>query len=407
MDRFHSISPEDKELVLRLGFACFDSASGLLNHDLQENYEKKLQDADEKYKTQIQRMKDERDTIVQERVNTALEAVRNERSRAIDTMCDTIQKNREHETLTMRKNIEELMGQMKELVQEHKRTNEGSAKEMKHVIETLRGSASNSAVRGKIGESTTELVLDKIIPGSTWENTSDTGGKADFQAVVPGIGKILMDIKNHEKEHGGVPARDRKKLLRDLDGDNDAVGAILVATQANIHSASHCQVIFTDTRKPMVCCLLHGDWERLRDAIETLRACVTSAPKSAKTQENTGEEAIHSLREILKHLCEQEKQIMNTRQNVVRAITEANIALSRIDPDWDPNLREWLMVHLKKTDTILPKDVRVNLKNLRENPDIPKEAKGKSGRDKLRDELQSLGVAINADGSMPNIKIIH
>lgn len=412
MDRFQDISPEDQDLVLKLGFACYDRATGLLNNDLQERYETKLQELQETHKSEIIRMREDRDMIVQERVNTALNAVRNERTLAIDSMCDTIKRNREHETSVIRENMENIMKQMQSLIQEHKQTNEGSTKELMGVIDSLKGSSTNSAIRGKIGESTTETMLDSIIPGCTWENMSGTGGKADFHANVPGIGKVLMDIKNHEKDHGGVPLRDRKKLMRDLDADSLAVGAILVATQANIQSGSHCQVILTDDRKPVVCCLLRGDWERLRDAIETLRACVVFSGDRSFVKNQDGEEqetsteyrteVIRSLRSILSMLCEQESSILTSREHVIRSMTEVNIALSRIDPDYSPNLREWLMVHLQKTDKVVPKNERITLKKLKQVPGIPKEAKGKAGRDKLRDELQSLGVSINSDGSIPN-----
>lgn len=414
MERFHDITPEDQDLVLRLGFACYDRASGMLNHDQQDQYEQTIRELKETHKDEIMRMREDRDMIVQERVNTALNAVRNERTLAIDSMCDTIKRNREHETNEMRKNMELMMEQMRDLVKEQKQTNEGSTTELKNVIDSLKGSSTNSAIRGKIGESTTEAMLDSIIPGCTWENMSGTGGKADFHAIVPGIGKVLMDIKNHEKDHGGVPLRDRKKLMRDLDADPSAVGAILVATQANIQSGSHCQVIITDERKPVVCCLLHSDWERLRDAVETLRACVIfSGDRSTITGENSSDaenidtrtEAIRSLRSVLSMLCEQEQQIVKTREHVIRMMTEANIALSHIDPEYSPNLREWLMVHLRKTEKVVPKDDRITLKKLKEMPGIPKEAKGKTGRDKIRDELNAMGVNMNADGSLPNCSL--
>jgi hypothetical protein len=409
MDRFKDISPEDQDLVLRLGFTCYDRASGLLNNDLQDQYETKIEELQETHKHEILRMREDRDMIVQERLNTALNAVRNERTLAIDSMCDTIKRNREHETSEIRRNMGIIMEQMRSLVQEHKQTNEGSTKELMGVIDALKGSSTNSSIRGKIGESTTEVMLDSIIPGCTWENMSGTGGKADFHANVPGIGKVLLDIKNHEKDHGGVPLRDRKKLIRDLDADPDAVGAILVATQANIQSGSHCQVILTNERKPLVCCLLHGDWERLRDAIETLRACVTfSDSRSLTNNEDDVEyrtEAIRSLRSIMGTLCEQENSILKSRENVLRTMTEVNVALSRIDPDWSPKLRDWLMVYLRKTEKVIPKDERISLKKLKELPGIPKEAKGKAGRDKLRDELNAMGISMNADGSLPNCSL--
>lgn len=403
MDRFKDVSPEDQDLVLRLGFACYDRAGDLLNNDLQDRYTTEITHLKESQRNEITRMRAERDTIVQERVNTALNAVRNERTHAIDSMCDTIRKDREHETGELRKNMEIVMGQMRSLIQEHRNAHEGSTKEMMGVIDSLKGSASNSAIRGRIGESTTETMLDQILPGCTWENTSSTGGKADFHVTIPGIGKVLMDIKNHEKDHGGVPLRDRKKLIRDLDAEKDAVGAILIATQAKIHSGSHCQVVLSESRKPVVCCLLHGDWDRLRDGIETLRACLIYKQEQGQSTENKSEHAIDSLREILKLLCLQEESVLDTRKNVVRAMTEVNIALSQMDPEWNPSLREWLMVRLKHTDQVVAKNERMTLKSLREMPDIPKEAKGKSGRDKLRDEMISLGIVMNADGSMPYI----
>jgi hypothetical protein len=84
MERLNEISPEDRDLVLRLGFACFDRASGLLNHDLEARYEQELEELKEEHSERMERMREERDMIVQERVNTALNAVRNERTLAID-----------------------------------------------------------------------------------------------------------------------------------------------------------------------------------------------------------------------------------------------------------------------------------------------------------------------------------
>jgi hypothetical protein len=393
--RFENASPSDQNLVLRLGFSCFDTASNLINRDREQEFHNTIQSLKEKHQEELQ-----------ERVRVAVDAVSFERTRAVETFCDTIRQEREREASQFHRMTSQLYEQMNHLLDKHRDTTESGVTEIQNVIQALRGASSNSAIRGKIGETATEQELDKYLPsGSLWENTAGTGGKADFQATIPAIGKILIDIKNHEPNHGGVPARDRKKLLRDLDADTDAMGALLVATRANIQSAKHCQVIWSELGRPMVCCVLEGNWERLNDGIEVLRCICQIRPKQGGDREASGgegedaessgvarEEMVRVLKETMKALLDEEAVLEEARQKILRGLTEVAIALRKMDPTWKPNLREWLMVNVQKMPDghMMSNGQTTTVTKLQEREDIPKDGKGRNGKMNIQLKLETL-----------------
>lgn len=392
--RFENTSPSDQNLVLRLGFSCFDSASNLVNRDREHEFH-----------TTIQSLKEKHQEELQERVRIAVDAVSFERTRAVETFCDTIRQEREREASQFHHLTSQLYKEMNQLIDKHRDSTQSGVTEIQNVISALRGASSNSAIRGKIGETATEQELDKYLPsGSLWENTAGTGGKADFQAFIPAIGKVLIDIKNHEPKHGGVPARDRQKLLRDLDADPDAVGAFLVATRANIQSAKHCQVIWSELGRPMVCCVLEGHWERFNDGIEVLR-CITqirpnkgtgtgtdSEAEAGEDTSRTREEMIRVLKETMKALMEEETILEEARKKILRGLTEVSIALRTMDPTWKPNLREWLMVNVQKMPDghIMSNGQTTTIAKLQERDDIPKEGKGRNGKLNIQLKLETI-----------------
>jgi hypothetical protein len=430
MERFKILSPDAQDLVLRLGLTCYDGASNLQKHDIEKDYETRIQDLETRlrnnenghservqslqsefnnekrrlkidYDTRsreledqhniiLKKMRDEQETIVQDRIKTAISAVHNERT----LINETLQNERKSETEENQRSFHLLCDELQKTI-----------REAKEATDTLKGSSTNSAIRGKVGESTAEAMLDQIFPGCTWENTSGTGGKGDFHVIIPGIGKVILDIKNHEKDRGGVPLRDRKKLERDLDSDTSAIGAILVATQANIQSGNHCQVIYTEQEKPVVCCLMWGDWFRMREAAEVLRVISRFSKEQDHTEDDrsiTRTDFIINCKNAIESLNKTGITIKQSYYDHLKSVAELHVMLSMIDPHWQPTLREWLMVNLVPTKTTLIKSQRLTLSSLKNVPGIPKEAKGKTGSDKLRDELVSLGITINADKSIPN-----
>jgi len=409
-ERFNTYSSEEQDFILQLGMSCFDNSKLIANQEKEDQYQKKIKEIRESHRRDLEYLREHEAELVDEKVKSRETFLENHYKKQIDYL------TRHSETLCEKlKHV---------LVVGHEKSDR-TLESLNSVINTVRGISSNSSERGKFGESVAEIELDKYLPsGTIWENTSAEAGKSDYHLDIPNIGKVLMDIKNHEKDHGGVPAKDRKKFLRDIDSDSTAIGGILVAISANIQSATHCQVIFSDKQKPMVACVLEGDWKRIKDAVEVLRLYSYITSKSEKessvnvvcqSDSESGdrkgkEEGVSSMRtfemckEIMAGLIRQEANLYKQRDEIIRQMTAVNLMMSELHCGWKPSIREWLMLKLRPLEEgeILSKDERVNIKELREMKDAPKELGGKNGRDYIRDALHQNGISINTDGTITN-----
>lgn len=411
--RFQSYSSEEQDFILQLGMACFDNSKLISSQEKEEQYQRKLKELRESHKRELEYLREHERDIIEDKVKSRETFLENHYKKQI-----------EHLTKSMESMTEKLKDV---LVVGHEKA-EKSVESLNVVINTVRGISSNSSERGKVGESIAEIELDNYLPpGSVWDNTSAEAGKSDIQATIPGIGKIMIDVKNHEKDHGGVPVKDRKKLLRDIDGDPTVIGGILVAVSAKIQSATHCQVIFSDKQKPMVACVLEGDWVRLKDAIEVMRLYSTmrrlmesmvGADRTAEVEDTDDdrhkavenvprERMIEMCKAIMKGLVEQEEILNKQRQELVRQMTVVNLMLSELNPLWNPSIREWLMLKLQPVaeGEVIPKGERVKIGELREIEGAPKELGGKFGRDYIRDALHQNGINMNTDGTITNARL--
>lgn len=413
--RFHSYSSEEQDFILQLGMTCFDNSKLISNQEKEEQYQRKLKELRESHKRELDYLREHERDMIEEKVKLR------------ETLLDTHYKKQiEHLTKSMETMTEKLKDV---LVIGHEKA-EKSVESLNTVINTVRGISSNSSERGKVGEAVAEIEFEKYFPtGTDWDNTSAETGKADIQATIPGIGKIMLDIKNHEKDHGGVSAKDRKKLLRDIDNDPTVIGGILVAVLANIQSATHCQVIFSDKQKPMIACVLEGDWSRLKDAIEVMRLystmrrlmdtntkAGTGTVEGAAIDTDTGaivsdiprERMIEMCIEIMNSLKDQEGILNRQRNEIVRQMTAVNLMMADLNPIWNPSIRDWLMLKLQPVEDgeIVPTKERVNIKELRTMEGAPKglEANNKNGRDYIRDALHQNGIIINTDGAIINAR---
>lgn len=410
--RFESVSPKIQESILRLGFTCYDSASVMINEDHEEKLkEEKMRDKQEFYekmeklkeshRDELRKLREGQDHIVNERISSAVNASRDEQQLTIKTLHDSYQKQISFYT----ENMKHLLDHLNQITNDQKEISETNAQKLQESIESLVGASSKSSLRGKVGERLSEDRLREGLPsGSTWDDVHHMGGKGDFHANIPGIGKIILDIKNHEKGKS-VSGRDRHKMVRDVETNKDVVGGILVAIQSRIDGARHMQTFFTDSGKPMVCCLLDGDWSRIGDAVELIRAYQRNHVCTREL--DTGKDIVKSLKMLKTKMNEQLKNIEISRDAQIREITEVTILLSKHDPDWNPNLESWLMASLEKvpdTETIQKED-RLTLSILKETKGIPQEALSKkTGRDNLRDTLKRIGIKVNANETLPNVR---
>lgn len=414
MSRYHeqlkSYSSEEQDLILQLGMTCFKNSKLISNQEKEEQYQRQIKELRESHKRDLEYLREHEKEMIEDKVKLR------------ETLLDNHYKKQiEHLT----KSMEAISDKLKDvLVVGHEKA-EKSVESLNMVINTVRGISSNSSERGKVGEAVAEIEFEKYLPiGTEWENTSAETGKADIQADIPGIGKIMLDIKNHEKDHGGVSAKDRKKLLRDIDGDPTVIGGILVAVSANIQSATHCQVIFSDKQKPMVACVLEGDWRRLKDAVEVIRLYSTmrrlmDTNTKAGNETGTGtitteidniprEKMIEMCTEIMNSLKDQEAILNRQRNEIVRQMTSVNLMMAELNPLWNPSIREWLMLKLQPIEEgeVIPKNERIKITELRTMKGAPKglETNNKNGGYYIRDALHQNGIIINTDGTITNAK---
>lgn len=413
--RFESISPKTQESILRLGFTCYDSATEMITEDYEEKIKKedarhkqdfyeKMEKLKEDHREEMRILRERQDSTVKERISTAVSAIRDEQKNTINTLRESYEQQIDVQGKILKSTVEQLT----QNIHSQKEIAEVNTQKLQDSIESLVGASSKSSLRGKVGERLSEEKLREGLPsGSTWDDVHHTGGKGDFHADIPGIGKIVLDIKNHEKGKS-VSGRDRHKMVRDVENNKDVVGGILVAIQSKIDGARHMQTFFTSSGKPMVCCVLDSVWERLGDAVELIRAYQRN--KVCVSDIDTGisnSEIVSSLKGLKQKMSDQLKNIEKSRDEQIREITEVTILLSKYDPDWNPDLDSWLMAYLTRVpDTEkIPKEERLTISILKDTKGIPQEALSKkTGRDNLRDALKRIGIKVNADETLTNVR---
>jgi hypothetical protein len=475
LEKYGDLSSNEQSLVIRLGMIAFENLKVFNNSIKDDEYRSKIdiisKDYENKistiiidYKEQIiflnKKIEDYIQNIkkIQDDNNLIIRKIQDDNQRILDNLYLNHERERHSIISKYEKDIETLVetrSQSREKLFNNimtkqkedfdiiidkfneyfdKQSNMTSYKyeELNSMIQRFKGIASNSSDRGKFGEYDSEKYLDKYLPsGSLWENTSSLPGKGDFQVKLPEFKhkydkcKIIIDIKNHEKDKGGVRSDDRKKLLRDIDSDDNIIAGILVATMANIQSMRHCQIIYSEKQKPMIACVLDGNWERFNDSIETLR-CFFTASKffdslsesniidSAVSNEDlqfydkiNNIEIIKDLKDILESLCNQEKLILEQRNKIIENMTKILILLSKYDKSYDPSLRDFILtkLYISSPEDSIPKEDKFKITDLQKKYEAEhKDLSTKNAKIKLRDILCFNGIKFGSDDTILNAR---
>ena len=197
---------------------------------------------------------------------------------------------------------------------------------LQDVVHRLVGTAENSSKRGRLGETIAGEEIRRVCSdGAEITDMAKEGGCGDFHIVFENLGKIVIDIKHHEKGSGGVRKKDRDKLLRDIDDDkNGAIGGILVATQATIQGMTPGSILRSPVHnRPMVACELRGDWDRLVDAVNVIR-CATEMANENTAGETSAEELKETLANVETSYDETIAGLKKVRDNIYQEYVALN-----------------------------------------------------------------------------------
>lgn len=282
------------------------------------------------------------------------------------------------------------------------REHEDLMERLREVTGRLMGTAENSSKRGKMGEVVAAEEVRRVFHDATEiEDMASEGGCGDIHVTLTGIGKIILDIKHHEKGSGGVRKKDRDKLLRDIDDDkNDAVGGILVATQASIQGMESGSILWSPKyHRPMVACELRGDWTRLIDSRNVLRTICEV--KRLDTENNPREDTTGwiSPEDVAKPYTQSIEELKKLRNGHYEQILSINhtigyMLISRAKLTGNPVdikiMEDWLLEKYHNQKGIM------NLKKIYEEYEEKASVKKISTRQKqsIRDILVKLGAKI-------------
>lgn len=375
--------------------------------------ERKLRDRfREEVEDRVNQLAGEREAVLRRELMSVREHAVEERKRMTREHEEVIERLRElgdratQRTDTNEKLLQKELTRVNEQAAEERRRmsreHEVLMERLREVTGRLMGTAENSSKRGKMGEVVAAEEVRRVFHDATEiEDMASEGGCGDIHVTLTGIGKIILDIKHHEKGSGGVRKKDRDKLLRDIDNDkNEAVGGILVATQASIQGMEPCSILWSPKHhRPMVACELRGDWTRLVDARNVLRTICEVRhleTESNLREDTTGWLSPEDVAKPFTQNIENLKKMRNSQYEQILKINTmiGNLLVSRAELTGNPVdtkiMEDWL---LEKSHN---QKGTVNLKKIYEEYEEKASVKKISTRQKqsIRDMLVKLGAKI-------------
>jgi hypothetical protein len=271
--QFDELEPDEQDTVLRIGMMMFDhgrrgltDAAVATEREVAEEKMREIREEAFNAKNALQKELENTRTTAADRERELRERFREEVGDRATQLAEEREAVLQRELARVR---EDALHERERLASEHT----AAMDRLREVTDRLMGVSENSSKRGKAGEIVASEEVRRVFKDATdIVDKASEGRSGDIHVTLPGIGKIILDIKHHAKGSGGVRKKDRDKLLRDIDDDkNGAVGGILVATQASIQGMESCSVLWSPKHhRPMIACELRGDWDRLRDARNVL-----------------------------------------------------------------------------------------------------------------------------------------
>lgn len=418
MEQLQSLSPEEQNIVLQLGFTMYTHGKEYLSGAETKAHQEELRTLRETYRRELEAERRGHETRLFETTEKAKAEVRELREQFQATV-------RERAAELSKEREEIYRQQLTDVIERERRDRDKleaehgeRMKSLQEMLDRLTGTYANSQRRGQVGENIAADELARVFPDADDVIfKGKEGHSGDYHIVLPELGLVIVDIKHHDKASGGVRKKDREKLLRDLDENTSgAVGGILVVTQASIQGMESGAVVYSPEKKlPMVACCLRGDWDRLKDAraiLGTIRQLqeksIDVSPRitSAGAETGTGvgdvsalldrvrDDAMKSLKETLQRLREQRDVIRGMMIQNTRMMGEMCSAMMRIDPGLfhgDEDLDSWLYSHVEITEKPLPDEERASVGALAELPGAPEILKKPRHRANVRELLVSAG----------------
>ena len=413
--QFDALAPDEQDTVLRIGMMMFDHGRrGLTDAAVateREAAEEKMREIREEAftaKNALQKELENTRTRASDRERELRERFREEVSDRATQLAE------ERETVLQR----ELTRVREDSVRERERlaTEHVVAMDrLREVTDRLMGVSENSSKRGRAGEVVASEEVRRIFKDATEiEDKASEGRSGDIHVTLPGIGKLILDIKHHAKGSGGVRKKDRDKLLRDIDDDkNGAVGGILVATQASIQGMSPCSVLYSPKyHRPMVACELRGDWDRLKDAREVIGTVITIHMPYTNSESliNTREyDTTASLRDILKGLRNHREELRNRTIDITKLMGDICVTLESIKGSddkthTDDDIEDWLLSKYEITKDNIHNG-GISVRDITSSKEAPPQMAKRTMPNTIRDMLVRAGVRFQKGGQkMLNVK---
>jgi hypothetical protein len=424
-----SLTPEEQNIVLQLGLTMYRHGKEYLSGAETKAHQEELRSLREMYRREAEESQRDYDTRLfeqTEKYKLELKELREQFQATVKERAMELSKEREE---IYRRQLADVIERERNDREKLEREHAERMRNLQDLLDRLMGTYANSQKRGQVGENIAADELARVFPDADDVIfKGKEGHSGDYHVLLPELGRVIMDIKHHDKSSGGVRKKDREKLLRDLDENTDgAVGGILVVTQATIQGMESGSVVYSPEKKlPMVACCLRGDWDRLKDARAILGAILQmkrqyqhqhqqhqdssmgmgnegadddASPSPPMTSsgdilERVREDAMKSLRETLNRLREQRDVIRGMMIQNTRMMGEMCSAMMRIDPGLfhgDDDVDSWLYANVEIMEKPIPDEERASVGALAELPGAPEILKKTRHRANVRELLVSAG----------------
>jgi len=412
--QFDALAPDEQDTVLRIGMMMFDHGRrGLTDAAVateREAAEEKMREIREEAfvaKNALQKELENTRTRAADRERELRERFREEVGDRATQLAEEREAVLQRELTRVR---EDAARERERLTAEHV----AAMDRLREVTDRLMGVSENSSKRGRAGEVVASEEVRRVFKDATEiEDKASEGKSGDIHVILPDIGKIILDIKHHAKGSGGVRKKDRDKLLRDIDDDkNDAVGGILVATQASIQGMSPCSVLYSPKyHRPMVACELRGDWDRLKDSREVISTIITiqQTPYTESTKNVREYDTTESLRNVLKGLRNHREELRNRTIDITKLMGDICVTLDTITHKGDNvhtenDIEEWLLSKYEVTRENIHSG-GISVRDITSAKDAPSYVTKRSMPSTIRDMLVRAGARFQKGGQkMLNVK---
>tara|TARA_B100000674_G_C37856684_1_gene922751 strand:+ start:155 stop:1276 length:1122 start_codon:yes stop_codon:yes gene_type:complete len=262
-----------------------------LRYDNSE-FNEKLNEKEQKYKTIIQTMQNQINNKIQENTklqedfilekqNLTKKIMSNfeleysnklkEKENIINGLKEEVTNKTEHLHKINEVHFNDERQRMEELRKEHKleidKLRTKFETELKEIVKITQKGEENSSVKGKISENAMFQTLNLLFPKNTIEDTHTEAGRGDFIMTDCSAKSIMLENKDYNKN---VPKKEIDKFKRDLINNSDVWAGIMMSNASGISNRKDYQIEIVEGKIAIYLHFTNKDPNKIKNAYDII-----------------------------------------------------------------------------------------------------------------------------------------